>query len=236
MIDFHMHVLPAMDDGSPDEATSLAMMETTAAYGVDTIAATSHFYGEDNSPTEFLARRQRAYDRLMNAVQGRGGLPQVRLGAEVRFFSGISGMEELGKLCLEGTDLLLLEMPFVPWTDRMLREVESIAGRGLTPVAAHVERYMDIQDRKTMGRFMDMPILIQCNASFFVRRKTSRKALKLLKERRIHFLGSDAHNMTLRAPNLGEALELVERRLGPSALDHLQAYQELAMEGSRLYL
>lgn len=232
--DFHMHVLPGMDDGSPDEATSLEMLSRTWDYGVDTVAATSHFYGEDNSPREFLARRQQAYERLQSAAQGRE-LPQVLLGAEVRFFSGISGMEELRSLCLEGTDLLLLEMPFVPWTERMLREVEAIAQRGLTPVAAHIERYMDIQNRKTMKRFMELDVLIQCNASFFLRPRTGRKALKMLKEQKIHFLGSDSHNISVRPPNLGPALALVEQKLGPAALAHLQSYGQLATEGSKLH-
>jgi protein-tyrosine phosphatase len=127
-------------------------------------------------------------------------------------------------------------MPFVPWTERMLREVRTIAQRGLIPVAAHVERYMDIQSRKTMAAFMDMDILIQCNANFFLRAKTGRKALKMLKNRKIHFLGSDSHNTTVRPPNLGEALGLIEKKLGPAAIEHLQSYEQLATEGSSLRL
>lgn len=236
MLDFHIHVLPAMDDGSRDAAMSLKMLEQSAADGVDTVAATSHFYAGDNAPAQFLARRRRAYDALLEAMEGTDGLPRLLLGAEVRFFNGISAVEELDALCLEGTNLLLLEMPFVPWTDRMLREVSAIGRRGIRPVAAHIERYMDIQPRKTMERFFELETLIQCNGAFFLSKKTGRKALRMLQNRQIHFLGSDAHNLTSRPPDLGAALAVIENKLGRSALLHLEACEELVREENEAFL
>jgi protein-tyrosine phosphatase len=236
MIDFHIHILPAMDDGSPDAATSVTMLEQSAAYGVDVMAATSHFYAEDNAPKDFLRRRALAYEQLCQAVGDRKGLPRILLGAEVRFFSGISAVDDLETLCLGDTNLLLLEMPFVPWTDRMLREVEAIARRGICPVAAHVERYMDFQPRKTMAQFLDMDILVQTNASFFLGRRTARKALKMLGDQKIQFLGSDAHNLTSRPPNLGAALEIIRRKQGQETLEYLQSYEELVTEERGAFL
>lgn len=213
-----MHVLPGMDDGSKDVTTSLAMLERDAEAGVDTVAATSHFYAADNSIRRFLERRSAAYDRLREAMDGREDLPQVLLGAEVLYFSGISVADGLDALCLEGTDLLLLEMPFVPWTDRVLREVETIQHRGLQVVAAHIERYLDIQPRRTMDAFLDLNTFIQCNGEFFLSRRTARRALQMFRKGQINFLGSDAHNLTSRAPDLGEAVRVIERKLGPEAL------------------
>jgi protein-tyrosine phosphatase len=236
MIDFHVHILPAMDDGSADVDTSVTMLERSAAYGVDVVAATSHFYAEDNGPKEFLRRRALAYEQLQQAVGDRTDLPRVMLGAEVCFFSGISAVDDLETLCLGETNLLLLEMPFVPWTERMLREVESIARRGIQPVAAHVERYMDIQSRKTMEQFLNLDILVQTNASFFLGRRTARKALKMLGNRKIQFLGSDAHNLTSRPPNLGEALEVIQRKQGQEALDYLRSFEALVTEGRGAFL
>ena len=43
MIDWHSHILPAMDDGSHDETESLAMLSSMADQGVDTVIATPHF-------------------------------------------------------------------------------------------------------------------------------------------------------------------------------------------------
>ncbi len=222
MTDFHMHVLPGIDDGSKNADMSVEMLERSAAYGVDTVCATSHFYAHENSLGRFLRRRAEAFERLSQAMDGRDDLPEILLGAEVYYFSGVSAMDGLERLCLEGTDLLLLEMPFVRWTDRMLREVQTIRSLGIQPVAAHIERYMHIQDRRTMQRFLELDVLIQCNAEFFLSRRTARQALGMLKQGGIQFLGSDAHNLSSRAPDLGEALGLVERKLGRGAVLQLE--------------
>ena len=223
MTDLHMHVLPEMDDGSRNTGMSVAMLERSVAYGVDTVAATSHFYAEDNDINRFLARRRSAYDRLMEAMAGRDDLPQLLLGAEVLYFSGMSTVDSLDMLCLEGTDLLLLEMPFVQWTDRVLREVDAIQRSGLQVVAAHIERYMDIQPRRTMEAFFDLGTFIQCNGSFFLSRRTVRQALRLFWQGQIQFLGSDAHNMTTRPPNLGEAVQIIAKKFGWQAVERFFA-------------
>ncbi len=223
MTDLHMHVLPGMDDGSRDVGTSVAMLERSAAYGVDTVAATSHFYAEDNNIPRFLTRRRSAYGRLQEAVGERDDLPRLLLGAEVLYFAGMSAVDDLDALCLEGTDLLLLEMPFVLWTDRVLREVETIQRSGLQVAAAHIERYMDIQPRRTMEAFFDLGTFIQCNGSFFLNRRTARQALRMFRQGQIQFLGSDAHNLTSRPPDLGEAVQVIEKKFGWQTVDHFFA-------------
>lgn len=224
MIDFHSHFLPGIDDGSDSVETSLRMLAMWREQGIGRICATPHFYAEHDTPERFLRRRQAAYEALLTAA-GAQPLPKIRLGAEVRYFTGVSTVESLPELCLSGTSFLLLEMPFVPWTERMLEEVAVIRQRGLFPVAAHLERYLSFNSPKLIRRFMDMDIFIQCNAEFFLERRTARKALRLLREERIHFLGSDAHNLSSRAPNLGPALALIEGKLGPAALDRLAVFE-----------
>ena len=44
MIDFHSHIRPGMDDGSQTVEESLTLLEMLRAQGVDTVAATPHFY------------------------------------------------------------------------------------------------------------------------------------------------------------------------------------------------
>ncbi len=232
MTDFHAHFLPGIDDGSRSVEMSLTMLEMWQQQGIDRLCATPHFYAEHTSPRRFLENREFAFRSLTEAMQARGLEVPILLGAEVRFFDGISGVSELRQLCLQGTDLLLVEMPFTRWTDRMLLEIDEIRRRGLQPVAAHIERYMDLNPRRTMERFLDMDILIQCNAEFFLSRHTARKALRMLADERIHFLGSDAHNITSRAPNLGPALDRIEQKLGPRALDRLVRMEELFLQES----
>ena len=232
MIDFHAHLLPGIDDGSDSVATSMGMLQLWREQGIERICCTPHFYASSNTPERFLARRQKAYEQLMEAIREEdkdgSAYPELMLGAEVYFFDGMSSSKDLPSLCLEGTNLLLLEMPFSKWTDRMIREVSQLSSRGLQPAAAHIERYFGFNSGRMIRRFMEETgILIQCNAEFFLERRTARKALHLLKKEKIHFLGSDAHNLGSRSPNLGPALDLIGRKLGESSLDRLE---EISLE------
>ncbi|MCD8128140.1 MAG: capsular polysaccharide biosynthesis protein [Oscillospiraceae bacterium] len=233
MLDFHMHILPAVDDGSDSVETSMAMLRMSAEQGVEHIAATPHFYADRMTPESFLTRRRDAFALFTDAIGGEAGLPRLLLGAEVHFFTGISTFDGLDALCLDGTKFLLLEMPFHTWSEHMLHEVDAISCRGLIPVAAHIERYLTVQPAALMCRFLELDILIQCNASFFLERRTSRRALKMLQQGQVHFLGSDSHNMDSRKPDLGPALALIEKKLGSAALAHLADFETLVLDGRR---
>lgn len=234
MIDFHAHLLPGIDDGSDSVETSLGMLDLWRKQNIRYICCTPHFYADHNTPERFLRRRGAAYETISRAMDPEQGYPSLLLGAEVHFFSGMSSAEELTQLCLQGTDLLLLEMPFTRWTDHMLGEVEDICRRGLQPVAAHIERYMDLNSKRTLQRFYNTGVMIQSNAEFFLEHRTARKAMRMLREGTIQFLGSDAHNLSSRKPNLGPALELIEKKLGREALLRLRetsAYYTGVSEG-----
>ena len=220
MIDFHSHILPGIDDGSKDPAMSRKMLETLWDQGVDTVAATSHFYATQRSVHHFLERREEAYQRLLAEKPER--MPQILLGAEVLYFPGISHMEELPELCLEGTDLLLLEMPFTAWTEYMVREVNELARSGrVRLILAHIERYFFDRPRAVWDGFLDNGIYMQSNADFFLKLMTRRRALQLLEEGYIHVLGTDCHNLRSRAPRIEEARQRVEDRMGPEFLEDI---------------
>jgi protein-tyrosine phosphatase len=99
-----------MDDGSKRVQESLELLSMLSAQGVDTVIATPHFYANDESVDRFLERRAECYGRLCDALPD--GVPKMLLGAEVSYYPGISRLEGLSRLCIEGTDILLLEMPF----------------------------------------------------------------------------------------------------------------------------
>ncbi len=206
MIDFHSHVLPGLDDGSRDEEESLAMLRASGEQGIGCVAATPHFYPWEQSPEEFLAARGAAAERLANCCPP--GLPRVLLGAEVHYFEGMAQVGELEELCLEGTRLLLLEMPFAPWTERMVKEAASLhTQRGFQVLLAHVERYLAFQGKAVWEDLLAEGVLMQSNASFFLDWRTRGRARRMLREGRVHLLGSDCHNMETRPPLLGSALE-----------------------------
>lgn len=223
MIDWHSHILPAMDDGSKDVAESISMLGMQTSQGVGTVIATPHFYANDETVAAFIKRRAEACEALKEQLGDHG--PNILLGAEVRYYQGISRLEGLKELAIEGSKLLLLEMPMSVWTETMVRELVELAGKNrVRIVLAHVERYIKLQKRSVWDRIVDSGILLQVNASFVTSLASRRKALALLQDGVVQFLGSDCHNLTTRPPVLGQAAEVIRKKLGDDFLNQMQQY------------
>lgn len=222
-IDFHSHILPGIDDGSASVEESLRMLRLEAEQGITHVVATPHFYPQHDSPTAFLKRRDEAERLLRKAMEGRSDLPEIFVGAEVYYFSGMSNSDILPQLTILGKSCMLIEMPQVPWTESMYRELEQIWLKwGITPIIAHLDRY--IGPFRTHGipeRLAELPVLVQANASFFQHRSTASMALRMLRSGQIHLLGSDCHNMESRKPDLGAAVALIQKRAGEASLDRV---------------
>lgn len=120
------------------------------------------------------------------------------------------------------------------WTESMYREIAGIYEKqGITPAIAHIDRY--ISPLATHGiprRLAELPVLVQANANFFLRRSTRGTALRMLKNGHIHLLGSDCHNLTSRQPNLGIAVDKIERYMGKEVLSLIHMYQEEILQNS----
>ena len=229
--DFHSHILPGVDDGSAGVEESIAMLRMEAAQGIDCVVATPHFYARYDDPCRFLQRRAAAEEQLRETMEDQCGLPQVLTGAEVHYFTGMSDSDDLRQLTIGEKRGILIEMPPAPWTDGMYRELVQVHEKqGLTPVIAHIDRYITpFHTHGILSRLEEMPVLVQANASFFLKRGTAPFALRLLRQGKIHLLGSDCHNLTDRAPNLGIALGAIRKRLGGEALDWLERHENVVL-------
>ena len=210
--DMHSHLLPCVDDGSKSVEETLSMLSAAYAQGVRTVVASPHFYADRETPEEFLLRRKRSVDALIaGGYSPENGYPALYLGAEVAFFSGMARSSSLHSLCIGGGKGILIEMPFERWTEGVISEVLAIReALGLRPIIAHIERYIKYQKRGVLGRLIEGGVLIQSNAEYFIEKKTAKKALKLLLQGGIHLLGSDAHGLSERVPNLGEGICIID--------------------------
>ena len=233
-IDFHSHILPNIDDGSKSVEESLAMLQEMKRQGIDTVLATPHFYADRNRIDRFLYRRAKAWDKLQNAIEKERltGLPKIRLAAEVAYFMGISTADEIEKLRIQGTDLLLLEMPYKRWTRAEVEEVQNMVSRNpLTIILAHLERFLAISsNRRYIEDFLVLPIYVQINAESLLHWKTRGKTLKLLQKKGIGLLGSDCHGIEKRTPNLEEGRKVVEKKLGLGFLERMDEMGEKLLE------
>ena len=223
MVDFHSHLLPSVDDGSRSVEESLQLLDMLRDQHVSTVVATPHFYANEQSVHKFLQRRQKAYEELVQ--QRQPDHPHIRLGAEVRYYPGISHLDDLRSLCLEGTRLLLLEMPMTRWTDYTVKELMDIVNaRGVTLVLAHIERYRQLQDIRLFERLLQAGVLMQVNATFFTERWTRHRALKMLGNQMIHFIGSDCHGIRVRPPYMGEAMGIIGKKFGDEFLSQMNEF------------
>ena len=221
VIDFHTHVLPKMDDGSKSVEMSLEMLHAMRAQGIDTVAATPHYYARHEDIDRFLERREHALQRLTEALDET--CPRLVTGAEAAFYFGIEQEHDLDKLCIAGTRTLLLEMPFAAWGDYELNAVSSLClDRGFDVVLAHFERFVPFQKGGDMEeRILALPVYVQINAETLLPLLSRGRWLKLFEQGRAHLLGSDAHNLTSRAPNLGKAREIIAKKAGQTVLERI---------------
>ena len=185
--------------------------------------ATPHFYASQDSIHGFLEKRDKAYAKTMEHMAGRTDLPQLLCGAEVYYFPGMGSAEHLPELTIEGTNVLLLEMPFAQWTRGVYQEVvQIIRQQRLTVLLAHLERFSDYQkDRTVWEDVLDLPVYVQLNTGSFSEWKKRRFDLRVLKSDLPVVLGSDCHNMSRRPPNLLAGREIIRKKLGSDALEEV---------------
>lgn len=230
-VDFHSHILPGIDDGSKSVEESIAMLQMEWEQGISQVVATPHFYPQHDQLNRFLERRERAVAQLEEKTADIQHFPKLHIGAEVHFFQGISDCDELPLLTIDNGKYILIEMPHLQWTDEMYRQLERICiKQNLHPIIAHIDRYLKgFRMEKTLQRLAELPVLVQANAEFFLDKWTQKAAINMLREGKIHLLGSDCHNLTSRKPNLEAALKKIEKRLGADGICQIDHYAQTVL-------
>jgi protein-tyrosine phosphatase len=216
LIDFHAHILPHMDHGSSRTATAKEQMTLIQSAGVKTVCATSHFYPQDVLPEVFIEERRSSLKTLLTAM-GAAKRPNIYLGAEVLICKGLENMEGLERLCVEGTDVLLLEMPFThdTWDNEMFKTVHEMKKKGYRIVLAHVDRY----PADLIEEMFDMGVQGQINVGSLNKLFKPKQLMRWIDEGSIVALGSDLHGcdpkayapFTKVAASLGERAERIMR-------------------------
>jgi protein-tyrosine phosphatase len=122
---------------------------------------------------------------------------------------------------MEGTRVLLLELPVLQ-KPAFLREVlTALVQKGITPLIAHVERYQYVaQDPGILADWVELGALIQVNAQSVLDGGLARK---LIKWGLCHVVASDAHSVRHRPVNLRAALDMVSKAMGAETARQLEA-------------
>lgn len=197
MIDFHCHILPGIDDGAKDLKEASKMLEIQRIAGVNAMILTPHFYSEEMTIEEFLARREAAWGLLDLPVEH-----HIRLGAEVRYCEKLLSLD-LRKLTMGGTDYLLLELPELRYPAYAVHMVEELLGQRLIPILAHVERCNYFRkEPKLLKQLVDLGALAQVSAAALFDKRDHGFSVACLRHYLAQIVASDAHNTTDRKPNM----------------------------------
>ncbi len=213
--DIHSHILHHIDDGAKDLDESVTLLEDMYSQGITDVIATPHFYPQTDVLDDFIKTATTRFNELINAIKTKD-LPNIYLGCEVFYYSGISKASSLENLTLNGSNYILLEPNFSLIGKGFQKELLYFRDTlGITPIIAHIERYHKEKGYKELITFIkENAILTQVNASSFTNRQYTRTLKKLITQDVISFLATDTHSKEHRPPQLREALSIIENKYG----------------------
>jgi protein-tyrosine phosphatase len=210
-VDCHSHVVPSGDDGAGGVGEGAALCREAARHGTRLLFATPHVWPHLTLTGAREAEIRSAFERVRAAA----GL-ELRLGWELTPAPPLLE-EDPSRYRLEGTDAVLMEVPFLGPARLLIALAELTTAAGLQPVIAHPERTEAVLDRPVLAdELAERGWLLQVNASSLLGRHGEDAAgvgWDLLERGVATIVASDGHRPT-RPPHLHEAYELAARRLG----------------------
>ncbi|SEI77101.1 protein-tyrosine phosphatase [Alkalibacterium gilvum] len=220
MIDLHCHILPGIDDGAKTMADSIAMAELAISEGITHILATPHHMNRSwiNDKQKVLS----LVDELQEELDRRQIDLTIFPGQEVRLYGDIlKGIKDNQILFIdEQKQYVLIEFPTetVPtYAERLFFDLQS---HGKTPIIVHPERNHDIlKHPDRLKNLVDKGALAQLTAASYTGgfgSKIQKFSKQLIEANLVHFLASDAHNVTNRAFHMQEAYDKLSKEYGTS--------------------
>jgi len=201
VVDIHCHILPGLDDGSPDMATSIAMACLAVSAGISTVIGTPHWI-EDEHETDPAQVRQTARD-LQAELSSRAIPLTVLPGNEAFICPDLPDRLKKGDvltLADRGTHLLL-ELPCEDLPTYVDDVIFRLQLQGITPVLAHVERYAYVRsDWHVLDHWVQHGCLAQVNASSLDGSRGDDIAQDLMDRGLIACTATDAHDAKHRVP------------------------------------
>ena len=210
-VDVHSHVIPSGDDGVRSVAEGRGLSEDAFAHGTGLLYGTPHVSPQLPLTTERERGIRTAYAKLRERVP-----LELRLGFELTPMPSLL-TEDPWRYVIEGTEHVLVEIPFVGSADVFLEVGAWIENAGLTPVVAHPERTQAVLTNPGLAdELAARGWPLQVNASSLLGRHTpemEREGWRLIDDGLVSLVASDGHRAT-RPMLLDGAYDLVCGRVG----------------------
>lgn len=196
IFDIHIHVLPAVDDGSQSLEESYEMLRQASLSGVTDMIVTPHYQRRRFFTP--LPKIIEEMEKLQDYCDENGLGITLYPGTEIFYYSDIEEKLDNGEVAtMNGTNYVLVEFGPLESYSYIRNAIENLFGLGYHPILAHVERYSAFLDNeKAVKDLKNMGCLIQCNTGSIEGKfglKVKRFLHHLLKQELIDFIGTDAH-------------------------------------------
>lgn len=216
-IDIHSHILPQIDDGAENFDVSMKMLRTAYEDGIRAIIATPHYKpGRRHAGPEkirFLT------EKLCREAEKEGMEMKLYPGNEFYYHEEIFPELEKDRACaMAGSSYLLLEFGPMERFEYIRSGLYEALAHGWRPILAHAERYQTILGKPEKAEeLIRLGSYIQVNAGSILGRTgmgARQFTRKLLKERLVHFVATDAHDEKKRKPVLSDCAKYISRKYG----------------------
>jgi protein-tyrosine phosphatase len=219
MVDIHHHLLPGLDDGSDSLETSVAMAALAVAEGITHVVCSPHA----NSHYIFEPEINAVKTEQLRARLAAEKIP-LTLGSGCDFHMSFDNVQHAqtdpARFSINHLAYLLVEVPDYGLPPGLTETFYDLQLAGLTPILTHPERNPTLQrEPSRLKDWLRSGVLIQVTADSLTGHKgkvAERMAHSLLADRWVHFLATDAHNLTTRPPRIRQAHDLVASKYGAS--------------------
>lgn len=201
MLDFHNHLMPAVDDGAGDISESRTGLETLQAQGIREIITTPHLRGSltlrPHDLAGFLGILDDAWDSLTALAAAE--FPELRIerGVELMLDVPHPNLDD-ARLRLAGTSYVLVEFPAFTVPPHSTLAIRDLRQNGWMPIIAHPERYMNMPvHHDLVGDWRDAGAFIQVNSGSmlgYYGATARRLAWTLVEAGYVDYLSSDYHS------------------------------------------
>ena len=215
--DIHSHILPGIDDGSPDIATSLQLVKGIYDLGIRKTVATPHVISDiyRNTPQTI----NKALAELRAACEAEQIKIEISAAAEYMlddYFLKLLN-EEAPLMTIHGK-IILTEQSYASSSNNLNEIAFAIMSKGYRPIMAHPERYFYYHNNyESYSHLKDMGFLLQVNVlslTGYYGKSVAKAAKYIFENDMADFVGTDMHhNRHLGLLQKGETLELFQRHL-----------------------
>lgn len=195
--DMHSHLLPGIDDGSPDAATSVAYIKAMMKLGYEKFITTPHIYPDlyPNTRETILAAHGVLLQKLKEEQVDVEIIPAAEYFIDDLFADRLKNKEPLLTI---HKNWVLVEISFMTPPPDLNNILFDLIVHGYQPVLAHPERYSFYHNQKEIfHRFKDQGCLLQINLlslSGYYGRGVQEAAQYMLQEKIVDLIGTDLHH------------------------------------------